>query len=420
MDIKGLYEIFKRSNGVTTDSRKIEPGSIFFALKGASFDGNDFAVKALEQGAAVAVIDSEQVARQNPELSDRLWLCDNTLTALQRLAQHHRRELGIPILSIAGSNGKTTTKELTHRVIARKFRSCATVGNLNNHIGVPLTLLSIGSECEFAVVEMGASACGEIAMLCEIAEPNYGILTNVGRSHLEGFGGVEGIRRGKGELYDYLTKSGGTAFVPQEDATLCEMASERNGLRVCSYSTSISEGVVNHLEGDFNRLNIAAAMAVGRFFDIEEEQIRQAIASYEPDNNRSQRTITERNTLIMDCYNANPSSMTASISHFAGEELGGRSGKVMILGDMLELGEWSDQEHRTILDLALRSSGCKVLLVGELFQRAYASAGSPSSARAFAKRDELMEYLDQNPISDGLILIKGSRGIGLEKCATKL
>lgn len=420
MSINALYEIFLRQRKVTTDSRKIETGAIFFALKGASFDGNNFAIKALEQGAELAVIDSKEVAEQNPEYRERLMLCDDVLTTLQELARHHRKQLGLPIIAIAGSNGKTTTKELTQRVLSRKFKSRATVGNLNNHIGVPLTLLALDSSHEFAVVEMGASACGEIAALCRIAQPNYGILTNVGLSHLEGFGGVEGIRRGKGELYDYLAQSGGVAFVAIEDSTLSQMATEREGLKAERYSTRIANGVENHLEGDFNRLNIAAAMAVGRYFDIAEEDIRAAIASFEPDNNRSQRTNTEHNTLIMDCYNANPSSMRASITHFSRGGADNRLRKVMILGDMLELGEWSNQEHSAILELALGIEECELLLVGNLFRKAYINAGQPSKAKSLLSCEELIEYLDQNPIEGASILIKGSRGIGLEKCTTKL
>ncbi|MBR2443272.1 MAG: UDP-N-acetylmuramoyl-tripeptide--D-alanyl-D-alanine ligase, partial [Rikenellaceae bacterium] len=230
-----LYTAFLDSAGVTTDSRKIEVGALFFALHGASFDGNDFAVQALEQGATAAVIDREDIFNNNPQYAERLFLVEDTLRALQALAQEHRRRLAIPIIAIAGSNGKTTTKELVSRVLAEKFEVSTTQGNLNNHIGVPLTLLSMSAETEFGVVEMGASAQGEIALLCSIAEPNYGILTNIGLSHLEGFGGVEGIRKGKGELFDFLNENGDRAFVPQEDEVLCEMAAAREDLAVEYY-----------------------------------------------------------------------------------------------------------------------------------------------------------------------------------------
>lgn len=339
-----LYDIFRRHPRISTDTRRIEPGSVFFALHGATFDGNRFAADALSKGAAYAVVDDPAAV-----IGDRTVLVGDTLEALQELAREHRRELAIPILAISGSNGKTTTKELVSRVLAERFEVYATHGNLNNHIGVPLTLLAMTRDTEFGVVEMGASACGEIALLASVAEPNYGILTNIGRAHLEGFGGPEGIRRGKGELLDYLAANGGRAFVPREDQVLTNMAAERDGLAAEYYSVALADGIAHHLEGDYNRFNIAAAVAVGRYFDIDGERIRHAVGSYMPDNNRSQRTETKRNTLIVDCYNANPSSMRASVLNFLAEPAGGRSRRVLILGDMLELGAWSEQEHRDIV-----------------------------------------------------------------------
>ena len=409
MDIQNLYRLFERHPRISTDSRKVVPDSIFFALHGANFDGNRFARAALEQGAAAAVVDSREVYDANPELHDRMVLCGDTLAALQSLAHEHRRRLGIPILAVVGSNGKTTTKELTAAVLARKFRIHATVGNLNNHIGVPLTLLTMDAATQLGVVEMGASACGEIALLASIAEPDYGIITNIGLSHLEGFGGPEGIRRGKGELYDWLAAHGGRAFVRREDETLAAMAAERPQMVTDCYPTSLADGMRSNLAGDYNRYNIAAAVAIGRHFGVEEEDIRAAIALYEPSNNRSQRLITERNTLIVDCYNANPSSMEAAIRNFAAEPLGDRRQRVMILGDMLELGEWSARQHDSIAQLAA-STDAVVLLTGANFK-----AAASESVRAFATREELEEYLKTNPIADSLILIKGSRGIGLEK-----
>ncbi len=296
-----LYDLFCRHPRIATDTRRIEPGSLFFALRGATFDGNKFAAEALAKGAAYAVVDDPAAAAD-----ERIVLVDNVLEALQELAREHRRALGIPILAVAGSNGKTTTKELVSRVLAEGFEVCATQGNLNNHIGVPLTLLSMTREVQFGVVEMGASACGEIARLAAIAEPNYGILTNIGRSHLEGFGGPEGIRRGKGELYDFLAAHGGRVFVREEDPVLTEMVAERSGLACEPYSERLADGIESRLAGDYNRYNIAAAVAIGRYFDIDEERMRHAIASYTPDNNRSQRLETARNTLVVDCYNANP------------------------------------------------------------------------------------------------------------------
>lgn len=415
-----LYDLYLAHPQVTTDSRNITPGALFFALKGASFDGNCFAISALEQGAAAAVIDDKQIAEAHPELSEQLFVVEDVLTALQELAREHRRALAVPVLAIAGSNGKTTTKELTAAVLAERYRIQATRGNLNNHIGVPLTLLSLDREVELAVVEMGASACGEIELLCSIAEPNYGILTNIGRSHLEGFGGPEGIRRGKGELFDFLAQNGGRAFIPKEDATLMEMAAERENLATERYSVEIAQGVQNQLEGDFNRLNIAAAMAIGRYFGVEEERMRSAIADYRPSNHRSQRTQTARNTLILDCYNANPSSMAASLEHFRTEPCPEAARKVVILGDMLELGAWSSEEHRRILQQALAIEGAEIRLVGPRFTAARQELGVPEEVLCYPSRAALAEALQQSPIRGAVILIKGSHSIGLEHLTENL
>ncbi len=322
--MSALYDLFCRHPFVSTDTRRIEPGSLFFALRGATFDGNRFAAEALARGAAYAVVDDPAAVTD-----ERTLLVSDTLEALQELAREHRRALGIPILAVAGSNGKTTTKELVSRVLAEGFEVCATRGNLNNHIGVPLTLLSMTRDTQFGVVEMGASACGEIARLAAIAEPNYGILTNIGRSHLEGFGGPEGIRRGKGELYDFLASNGGRVFVREEDPVLTQMVAERPGLAAEPYSERLAEDIESRLAGDYNRYNIAAAVAIGHYFDIDDERIRHAIGSYDPDNNRSQRLDTGRNTLIVDCYNANPSSMRAAVGDFLTEPLGQRARRVM-------------------------------------------------------------------------------------------
>ena len=299
-----LYELFSQHPRISTDTRRIEPDSIFFALRGDTFDGNRFVAEALEKGAAYAVSDDPQVAASDER--QRIVLVDDTLKALQDLARCHRRALGIPILAISGSNGKTTTKELVSRVLAEKYEVYATRGNLNNHIGVPLTLLAMTRDVEFGIVEMGASACGEIALLCSIAEPNYGIVTNIGRAHLEGFGGPEGVRRGKGELYDWLARTGGRVFVPANDPVLMSMAAERETLAAECYPTTLADGMEHHLEGDYNRFNVAAAVAVGRYFGVDDERIRYAVGSYRPDNHRSQKIRTGQNTLILDCYTANP------------------------------------------------------------------------------------------------------------------
>ena len=412
-----LYQHFVNSTGVTTDSRKIEVGALFFALHGASFDGNNYAISALEQGAAAAVIDREDILQANPHYAERLHLVEDTLQALQALAQEHRRRLAIPIIAIAGSNGKTTTKELVSRVLAEKFEVSTTRGNLNNHIGVPLTLLAMDEETEFGVVEMGASAQGEIALLCSIAEPNYGILTNIGLSHLEGFGGVEGIRKGKGELFNYLDENGGRAFVPQEDATLVAMAEEREDLAVERYSRTIAEGFESNLTGDYNKYNIAAAVEIGRYFGVADERIAEAILSFSPDNNRSQAVKTERNQLVVDCYNANPSSMEVALDNIATMEA---EEKVLILGDMLELGEWSEEAHLNIL----RKADCiteRIILVGKEFAGAYAkSEGLQSNYALYPTTVEALAALEKEPISGALVLLKGSRGIALEKLIEKL
>ena len=412
-----LYEVFTNSVGVTTDSRKIEVGALFFALHGASFDGNDYAIAALEQGASAAVIDRKDILDNNPDYAERLWLVEDTLQALQALARKHRRRLAIPIVAIAGSNGKTTTKELVSRVLAERFEVSTTKGNLNNHIGVPLTLLAMNGETELGVVEMGASAQGEIALLCSIAEPNYGILTNIGLSHLEGFGGVEGIRKGKGELFDHLNKIGGRAFVPQEDATLCAMVAEREDLAVEYYSRAIAEGFKSNLTGDYNRFNIAVAVEVGRYFDVADERIAEAILSFSPDNNRSQAVKTERNQLVVDCYNANPSSMEVALDNIATMEA---EHKVLILGDMLELGEWSAEAHLNILRKA-DGVAERIILVGKEFAAAYhASEALEAKYTLYPTTAEAVVALEQKPISDSLVLLKGSRGIKLEILIDKL
>ena len=419
--MSALYDLFRDHPRVTTDSRHIEPGGIFFALKGERFDGNRFAAESLRLGAAFAVADDPALRDDPAAREGRLIVVDDALGALQELAREHRRELGIPVLAVTGSNGKTTTKELLRRVLSERFTVLATGGNLNNHIGVPLTLLSLTREAEFAVVEMGASARGEIALLASIAEPNYGLITNIGRAHLDGFGGPDGVRRGKGELFDFLRDNGGRAFVAAEDATLTAMAREREPMAVEYYSLALADDVPCHLEGEYNRANVAAAVAVGRYFGIAEERILPAVASYVPTNNRSQRMLTERNTLILDCYNANPSSMQAALDNFLVQQPDAGAGKAVILGDMLELGDWSRDEHRHVVRLAARDTQARILLVGEHFAEACRSLDPlPPNVTCFPTRQELEEHLDRNPLSGSLILVKGSRGIGLEHLTGRL
>ena len=406
-----LYNIFDQCTGVTTDSRKVSEGVLFFALRGENFDGNRFAVQALKDGAAYAVVDNAEVVESTEEFADRLILVDDTLAALQALAAQHRQQLAIPIIGIVGSNGKTTTKELVSRVLAEKFEVYATRGNLNNHIGVPLTLLAMDRNTEFGVVEMGASAQKEIELLCSISQPNYGIITNIGNAHLEGFGGKEGIAKGKGELFDWLESSGGHAFVPREDVKLCDMALQRCNMMTEYYSRSIADGYNSHLSGDYNRYNIAAAVAVGKYFDIEAERIAAAIESYIPDNNRSQEVITERrNIVIIDCYNANPSSMEVAIENITSKH---SERNLLILGDMLELGEWSHDEHCRILELATQVENAELLLVGSEFTKAAHALGI--GATCCVDSTEAADWVAQSKISDTTILLKGSRGIKLEK-----
>ena len=404
-----LYDLYKRHPHVTTDSRNVPEGSLFFALRGERFDGNRFAADALERGAAYAVVDDPQAA-----VSDRYIVVGDTLRALQELAAHHRRKLGIPLLAITGTNGKTTTKELTARVLSRKFRLHATRGNLNNHIGVPLTLLSIPAGTEFAVVEMGAGACGEIAELCRIAAPDYGIITNIGRAHLEGFGSPEGVKRGKGELFDRLAGHGGTAFVCEDDPILADMAHGRPDMKTIYYGLSADDGMESRLVGEYNRYNVAAAATIGRFFGVPEADIRNAIESYVPDNHRSQRMETERNTVIADCYNANPSSMRAAIGFFAAKPSG--RPKTAILGDMLELGAFSVAEHTSLIEYLAGIGIPQVILVGACFEEAAAKAQPlPDDLQIFPDTDKLATYLREHPVSEREVLLKGSNGIGLDK-----
>ncbi|MFR9603520.1 MAG: UDP-N-acetylmuramoyl-tripeptide--D-alanyl-D-alanine ligase [Rikenellaceae bacterium] len=412
--IETIYKLFERYPRISTDTRRIEPSSLFFALRGASFNGNEFALAALRMGAAYAIVDDETLVAQNPCVSSKLICVDDVLRTLQLLAAHHRRVLDIPIIAITGSNGKTTTKELLCAVLSTRYRVSATVGNLNNHIGVPLTLLSMDPLTEIGIVEMGANARGEIAALCQIAAPNFGIINNVGRAHLEGFGGEEGIKKGKGELYDFLSQTQGVAFVASDDPTLIEMSQQREGLSVVEYPFALASGIKHQLEGGYNLKNIASAVAVATFFRVEREDIASVIGLYTPQNNRSQRCVTDRNTLIVDCYNANPSSMEVSIKNFLGESTELR--KVMILGDMYELGGWSREEHQRVIRLAASQRGVEVLLVGSNFAEAYKELGDLSmDVRLFGARADLEGYLSASVYCSSMILIKGSRGVGLEQ-----
>ena len=385
----------KSSLPVSTDSRNLPAGCVFFALHGETFDGNQFAAEALKKGASLAVVDNEQIFGTLPE--GKALLVPDTLLALQELARDWRRELGITVIGITGTNGKTTTKELTAAVLKTKFNLLYTQGNLNNSIGVPQTVLKMTREHNLALIEMGASHPGDITELVNICEPNCGLITNVGKAHLLGFGSFEGVMNTKKELYDYLRAHGGFCFRNLDNPFLTEMAGD---LKTVPYHTgTMLTGT--HLVGDYNSENIQAALCVGEYFGISLEEGEAAIRTYKPDNNRSQLLKTSRNTVVVDAYNANVTSMTASIEAFLGDTL--------ILGDMLELGEYSTAEHQHIVDLLKQKGYTSVYLVGNEFAKTDCDFYKYSSA------EQLRLSLALHPLSGRTILLKGSHGIHLEK-----
>jgi UDP-N-acetylmuramoyl-tripeptide--D-alanyl-D-alanine ligase len=421
--IQRIFEQFLNVRSVTTDTRKINPGDIFFALKGDNFNGNTFAAKALEMGASMVVIDEAQVPHD-----ERMVLVEDVLTALQLVAKMYRESLNIPFLAITGSNGKTTTKELIRDVLAQRYRVSATIGNLNNHIGVPLTLLAIPVDCELAIVEMGANHQGEIRSYCEYALPTHALITNMGKAHLEGFGGEEGVVKGKRELYDFTHAAGGVIFV---NTDLEKLKRSSEGMSITAYSSNalecvsespalvyahVHEGVrtvySTQLAGAYNLYNIASAIAVGEHFGVSNEKIHAAICAYTPENNRSQIKRTERNTLIMDAYNANPTSL-----EFALEALSKQSAaqKFFVIGDMLELGEMGPAEHRHIVEVAKRL-GLKGILVGPIFK----SVWKDGDYDVFENNLAAKAFLEAQSMSNHVILIKGSRGIKLEEVVSAL
>ena len=424
MEIANLYAIFRNHPTVTTDSRNIPANSIFFALKGDNFNGNAFANEAILKGAAYAVIDEPESAT-----NDKMILVEDVLLSLQQLAQYHRNQLGLPILAITGTNGKTTTKELITAVLSKKFRVNSTKGNLNNHIGVPLTLLSMSTETEFGVVEMGANHPGEIKILCEIANPDFGLITNIGKAHLEGFGSFEGVIKTKSEMYDFIRNNGGKCFVSADNSLLTKQA---NHIEQISYGKSTDYFMAGELAstdnylvvkalfqkgwlylkskliGDYNFENLLAAACVGKYFEVDPLLIQEAIAEYSPSNNRSQLIQKAKNTIIMDAYNANPTSMMAALTNFAGIR---NENKCIILGDMLELGTVSAEEHQKITDFIEEQKFSEVYLVGPQFKNTI----DRTQKKKFDQVELLSNYLKTQPIENKLILIKGSRGIHLEK-----
>lgn len=425
MNLALLYSVFLQSTGVSTDTRKIDLGNIFFALKGPNFNANEFAPEALEMGAAAVVIDDPAFAVAQDE---RYFLVEDALNALQLLANHHRRTLQIPIIGLTGSNGKTTSKELLNAVLKTRFKTVATVGNLNNHIGVPLTLLSIGEDAEIAIIEMGANKQGDIDELCRIAEPTHGFITNIGKAHLEGMGGPEGVLKTKTALFQHLRAHAGTVFINSQDPILSNMSKRFDHLvsypakgDFCEVSFHGADPFVKfsvegeqevHLSaliGAYNFGNIATAITLGKFFGVPMEQAVAAIVSYRPTNMRSQLVEKRSNLIILDAYNANPSSMEVAIRTLG--EMTGKKHKMIILGDMFELGEHAEAEHRRLGEIVSEYEIDKVCFTGSLVVSALEKA---PKALYFPDPFSFRNWLEDSKFEDYLILIKGSRGMKLE------
>lgn len=422
MSIEQLYRLFLKYPSVQTDTRKLQKGDIFFALKGPNFNANEFAHKALEQGAAYAVIDDSVYA-----IDERMILVDDVLTCLQQLAKHHRKQFNIPVLAITGSNGKTTTKELVSSVLSAHYHTCTTKGNLNNHIGVPLTLLSIQPNAEIAIIEMGANHQKEIESYCNYTLPTHGIITNCGKAHLEGFGGVEGVKKGKGELYDYLRDHQGTIFLFADYDYLIPMSKgihqiikygttdgEIQGNVIASepfLQVALTKGVSfsslqTQLVGNYNLSNVLCAVAIGKHFNVPDAAIKNAIESYQPSNSRSQMLVQATNHIILDAYNANPSSMKAAIENFAAMQV---PKKILMLGAMMELGEESIQEHKAIVELINQYKWEEVVLVGGDY------AKINHSYLFFNNSSEAKNWFVDKKWEQAHILVKGSRSMQMEK-----
>jgi UDP-N-acetylmuramoyl-tripeptide--D-alanyl-D-alanine ligase len=418
MNIEQFYPLFLQSDKVTIDSRKVDRNDVFFAFSGENFNAAALAEKAADDGALAVIV--EQLEFENKDRN--IFYVPSTLEFLQQLAVHHRNQLDIPFIGLTGSNGKTTTKEIIHAVLSEKFNVQYTSGNLNNHIGVPLTILSIKPEHEMAVVEMGANHQKEIELLCTISQPDFGYITNFGKAHLEGFGGFEGVIKGKSELYDYLKSHHHTIVVNENDPIQTEKTENYSpkitfGKENSDYQFELfseehfvglefkGEKAVSKLTGEYNFTNLCAAASLGLHFGISFDKIKQAIENYTPTNMRSQVVKKDGRTLVLDTYNANPSSMTASLQNFVSFE----GSKTIIIGDMLELGDESEKEHQYILKLAHELTFDQIITVGKYFKSV------SSSALSFENTAELIEYLQQNTIQSENILLKGSRGIALEK-----
>jgi len=418
MGIEELYALYLKSEKVVIDSRKIEKGDLFFAFSGENFDAATLAGEVIEKGAVAVVVENEKYAQSQKNI----YYFPSTLKALQELSKLHRSTLKIPIIGLTGSNGKTTTKELIYAVLKEKYKVQYTRGNLNNHIGVPLSLLSIKPQHEMAVIEMGANHQKEIELLCTFSQPDFGYITNFGKAHLEGFGGVEGVIKGKSELYDYLISHDKTILVNEEDSVQVEktksypkkitFGTEHSdyyfGMKSENHRVGISFNgceAISQLTGDYNFANLCAAVSLGLYFGVENEKIVQAVENYSPTNMRSQVTKKAGKTLVLDTYNANPSSMEASLKNFHLYE----GSKTIIMGDMLELGIHSEEEHRRILDLAFHLNFDQIITVGPIFKKI--NSGKP----AFTNTQEAIDYFKKNPVTSQNVLLKGSRGIALEK-----
>jgi UDP-N-acetylmuramoyl-tripeptide--D-alanyl-D-alanine ligase len=420
--IASLHNSFLKCKSVSTDTRKIEKDSLFIALKGDNFDANTFAKEAIEKGAKYVIIDNP-----NYTIDERTILVEDSLIALQELAKYHRTYLGITIIALTGSNGKTTTKELIHAVLSKKYRTLATIGNLNNHIGVPLTLLRFTKETEIGIIEMGANHQKEIEFLCQITQPDYGYITNFGKAHLEGFGGVEGVIKGKSEMYDFLKNNNKITFVNLDDTIQKE---KTENIKKYTFSTKATDSDVSiskieanpmvkitynnqsinsHLIGIYNANNINAAITIGNYFKVSDDLIKEAIENYIPENNRSQLIEKNGNEIILDAYNANPSSMSAAITNFIQLE---KKNKIAILGDMFELGEESLIEHKKIIELLVNETNIKTYFIGKDF---YSNRIQNSHINFFEDFKLFSDFLKLNQPNNSLLLIKGSRGMALEK-----
>ena len=422
MDISKIYALFNKYKSVSIDTRSIKPNDIFFAIKGPNFDGNNFALQAIKTGASYVISDNPDISKK----SDKIIYVENSIKALQKLANYHRRKLNTKIIAITGSNGKTTSKELIFNVLKTKYKTTATKGNLNNHLGVPLSLLEINENTEFGIIEMGANHLNEIAQLCKIAEPSFGYITNFGNAHLEGFGSIEGVIKGKSELYNFLKNNKSLIFYNSENIIQTSLINNYkntytfgiNSKSKCIINKSKSENTLNvsyqnkiiksTIYGDYNFENICIAIAIGEYFEVDFKNIKKGIESYIPKNNRSQISLKNNNTIILDAYNANPTSMSLALESFKKTNY---KNKMIILGDMFELGKDSNYYHQEITNSLEKINDSTIYIVGEYF----CNTKHSDRIRSFSSSKELINNLSKTNVSNYSILIKGSRGMQLEK-----